>query len=88
MANKAYGVYRGWVGQEITGVEIEGRAYSISEIAEALTARAAEKQGITAFATAILHGDDVHRKWLMDAAQAFIDGIPIPAAVSEKDNQL
>jgi hypothetical protein len=31
------------------------------------------------FAEAILHGDGVHRAWLLDAAEAFINGKPIPS---------
>ena len=30
------------------------------------------------FAEAILHGDNDHRAWLLNAAKAFVDGKPIP----------
>lgn len=34
---------------------------------------------IRAFAKAILHGDAEHRRWLLDAAEAFIEGRrPLP----------
>lgn len=33
---------------------------------------------IRAFAYAILHGDDEHRAWLIEAAEAFIVNDPIP----------
>jgi hypothetical protein len=32
------------------------------------------------FAIAILHGDDEHREWLLEAAREFIAGRPIPPA--------
>jgi hypothetical protein len=34
---------------------------------------------IRQFAEAILHGDDEHRSWLTEAAEAFISGQPMPA---------
>lgn len=30
------------------------------------------------FARAILHGDEVHKEWLLEAAEAFIAGEPLP----------
>ena len=33
---------------------------------------------IRLFAGAILHGDAVHREWLIEAAEAFIAGQPVP----------
>ncbi len=30
------------------------------------------------FAKAILHGDEVHRAWLLEAAEAFVSGKPLP----------
>lgn len=30
------------------------------------------------FARAILHGDEEHRAWLLDAADAFVDGRALP----------
>ena len=30
------------------------------------------------FARAILHGDEIHRQWLLDAADAFIKGRHLP----------
>src|SRR3712207_4499958 len=32
------------------------------------------------FAQAALHGDDEHRAWLMEAAEAFVAGKPVPPA--------
>jgi hypothetical protein len=32
-----------------------------------------------AFARAVLHGDEEHRAWLMEAAEAFVEGRPLPA---------
>jgi hypothetical protein len=34
---------------------------------------------VRAFAKAVLHGDDAHRAWLLEAAEAFIAGKPLPA---------
>lgn len=36
-------------------------------------------EAVREFATAILHGDDEHRAWLLEAAEAFIAGHPLPA---------
>lgn len=38
----------------------------------------AERVGLREFAKAILHGDDDHRAWLTEAAEAFISGDPMP----------
>lgn len=35
--------------------------------------------GIRAFARAILHGDEKHQAWLIDAADKFVVGAPLPA---------
>lgn len=35
-------------------------------------------EAVLAFARAVLHGNAQHRKWLMEAAEAFIKGIPLP----------
>lgn len=48
-------------------------------IRDALAATAPTSAAITAFATAILHGDDEHRGWLKEAAEAFNAGKPMPA---------
>lgn len=45
-------------------------------LASKIAARAMEQ--IRAFATAILHGDDEHRDWLLEAAERFIAGQPLP----------
>jgi hypothetical protein len=34
---------------------------------------------VRAFAKAVLHGDDEHKAWLLEAAEAFIDRKPLPA---------
>jgi hypothetical protein len=34
---------------------------------------------VRAFAKAVLHGDDEHKAWLLEAAEAFIAGEPLPA---------
>lgn len=47
-----------------------------AEIKQALTREGAEQ--VTAFANAVLHGDDKHKAWLREAAQCFIDGRPLP----------
>lgn len=51
-------------------------------------------KGVRDFARAILHGDEKHRKWLLDAAESFISGEPIrgvssglPAAVESKEQK-
>jgi hypothetical protein len=33
---------------------------------------------IRGFAKAILHGSDLHRQWLLEAAEAYIKGDPLP----------
>lgn len=38
----------------------------------------AKSAAVLNFARAILHGDDVHRQWLLEAAQAFVTGEPLP----------
>lgn len=37
-----------------------------------------EKNVVLRFAMAVLHGDDEHRFWLMEAAEAFTEGNPLP----------
>jgi hypothetical protein len=37
------------------------------------------EQLITQFANRILHGDDEHKAWLLEAASAFVHGRPLPA---------
>lgn len=34
---------------------------------------------VISFARAVQHGDDEHRRWLMEAAEAFVAGKPLPA---------
>jgi hypothetical protein len=34
------------------------------------------------FAQAILHGDDTHKEWLLEAAECFVDGRALPPARS------
>jgi len=41
-------------------------------------------QLIRSFARAILHGDEVHRAWLVEAAEAFIEGKPMPPPRDKK----
>jgi hypothetical protein len=36
------------------------------------------KLKVSQFADAILHGDDEHRQWLLEAAEAFNGGLPMP----------
>lgn len=33
---------------------------------------------VMGFARAVLHGDDVHRAWLLEAAEAYVAGKPLP----------
>jgi len=44
----------------------------------ALAATPAVGGEVLKFAQAVLHGDDEHRKWLLDAALAFVAGEPLP----------
>jgi len=37
------------------------------------------RAAVERFAKAILHGNDDHRDWLLEAASAFNAGIPLPA---------
>jgi hypothetical protein len=37
-----------------------------------------DHRGIWEFATAILHGDQAHKDWLLDAAEAFVAGKSVP----------
>lgn len=39
------------------------------------------------FARAVLHGDDEHRKWLLEAADAFVNGRPLPPPRDAKGQQ-
>ena len=41
-------------------------------------ANALANRGVRAFVDAVLHGDEVHRKWLLDAADAWVNGMPLP----------
>jgi hypothetical protein len=54
------------------------RANSLQWIFEE-TIRAAQSFAVTAFAKAVLHGDDEHREWLLEAAQEWNAGRPLPA---------
>lgn len=38
------------------------------------------QEKVREFARAILHGDDEHRAWLLEAAEEFVIGNPPPAA--------
>lgn len=38
----------------------------------------AAQSAVLAFAKAILHGDEEHRSWLMEAAYCFVNGKPMP----------
>lgn len=53
----------------------------MQEAADALTTLASENErmrGVRQFAEAILHGDEIHRAWLKEAAEAWIAGKPLP----------
>jgi hypothetical protein len=52
-------------------------ADEIERLAAALAQSDAEP--VQAFAKAVLHGDDEHKAWLLEAAGAFIAGNPLPA---------
>ena len=49
----------------------------IGQAADAATAKAL-RWGILGFARAILHGDDVHRTWLLAAAEQYIQDGTVP----------
>lgn len=52
---------------------------SYSELILKLAAAEKERgEAVIAFAKAALHGDDAHRTWLTEAAQAFIQNKPLP----------
>ncbi len=40
-------------------------------------------EAVRGFAKAVLHGDDVHREWLLEAAEAYATGQPLPPARSK-----
>lgn len=46
--------------------------------AEALSVVLATENDVRDFARAALHGNDVHRAWLLEAAEAFKAGRPLP----------
>lgn len=52
------------------------------EVAQEAVADAVAKKllrvAVTAFAAAILHGSEEHRAWLMEAAERFSAGEPLP----------
>lgn len=53
----------------------------MSENTNAAPDKAGDREGaIREFAKAILHGDDEHQSWLLEAAHAFIVGDPMPSA--------
>lgn len=56
--------------------KVIGRMYRDEEI-ETIRA-AARAEAIRAFANDILHGDSEHRSWLLEAAETFIAGKPMP----------
>jgi hypothetical protein len=56
---------------------LETAADEIERLA-ALTQSNAEPP-VRAFAKAVLHGDDEHKAWLMEAAEAFISNKPLPS---------
>jgi hypothetical protein len=37
-----------------------------------------DAEPVRAFAKAVLHGDNEHKAWLLEAAEAFIEGKPLP----------
>ena len=37
-----------------------------------------ERRCVMTFANSILHGDEQHRQWLIDAAESFINNQPLP----------
>jgi len=41
-----------------------------------------ERAAVMQFADAILHGSHDHRDWLLEAAEAFVENRPMPAARS------
>lgn len=49
----------------------------IQGLCDSISSAAVEE--IKDFATAILHGDQVHREWLMEAADAYENGRELPA---------
>lgn len=42
-----------------------------------------KSEAVLSFAKAVLHGDEVHKAWLLEAAQAWTDGKPLPPPRSE-----
>ena len=67
-----------WEITEAVASRIVGVGYQ--EVADAATAKAL-RWGILGFARAILHGDDVHRTWLLAAAEQYIQDGTVPTAV-------
>lgn len=39
---------------------------------------AAVEKAVIEFTQSILHGNDAHKDWLMDAAYRYLDGQPVP----------
>jgi hypothetical protein len=37
-----------------------------------------DEHPVMQFAKAVLHGNEEHREWLLEAAQCFIEGKPLP----------
>jgi hypothetical protein len=38
----------------------------------------ADRDAVRSFARAILHGDDEHKAWLLEASERFLAGLPVP----------
>lgn len=69
--------------QPYSRMHIRLRQQLQAQFAVALQAAADEAEGLARaevrkFATAVLHGDDEHRAWLMEAAEAWERGDPVP----------
>lgn len=67
----------GWPGSERVARSFDRLAEKAREVHEALLEPSAS-EAVMAFAKAVLHGDDAHRRWLLDAADAFVNRRPLP----------
>ncbi len=61
------------------GVMVLVSRQAIHETADTIARLEREKaEAVLSFAKAVLHGDGVHKAWLLEAAQAWTEGKPLP----------
>jgi len=67
----------GWQGSERVAQAFDRMADKSRTLHEALL-EPSPAESVRAFAKAIQHGDETHRRWLLAAADAFVKRRPLP----------